>query len=234
MRATWSDIESLDAKINAGAQYEMMFETTRLLQFCTYWLIQRHSNDLDIDQRVTRLRAGLRKLDSALPRVLCGSDLAVFQSRHNYYRAAEAPDALSKRIASLAALRSGPDIVDIADQTRLSVEPVAAAYFNLGTALSLDWIREQTEELAADGPWQAVARTTLRDNVYALQRKLCLQVLAEARKQSPDQAVTAWLQRKRAAIDHIHHVLSDMRGLASMDFATLSVAVQAVRGTVES
>jgi glutamate dehydrogenase len=234
MRATWSDIEALDAKINAQAQYEMMFETTRLLRFCTYWLIHRHANDLDIDQRVTRLRAGLRKLNAALPRILSGSDLAVFQSRHEYYRSAKAPDALSKRIASLAALRSGPDIVDIAEQTQLPIESVAATYFGLGTALALDWIREQIEGLGAAGHWQAVARTTLRDNLYALQRKLCLQVLSEARKQPPEKAVAAWLDRKRAAIDHIRQVLSDMRALPSIDFATLSVAVQAVRGTVES
>jgi glutamate dehydrogenase len=234
MRSTWSDIEALDAKINAGAQYEMMFETTRLLRFCTYWLIHRHADDLDIDQRVTRLRAGLRKLDAALPRVLGGTDLTVFQARHEYYRKANAPEALSKRIASLAALRSGPDIVDIADQASLPVEAAAAAYFSLGTALSLDWIRDQIEILGVDGHWQAVARTTLRDNLFTLQRKLCLQVLSESRKKPPEKAVASWLDRKKVSIDHIRQVLSDMRALPSIDFATLSVAVQAVRGTEES
>ena len=40
MRDTWGDIEALDTKIDAQTQYEMMFETTRLLSFCTYWLLQ--------------------------------------------------------------------------------------------------------------------------------------------------------------------------------------------------
>ena len=70
MRTTWSDIEALDAKIDAQTQYEMMFETTRLLRFCTYWLIHRHPDALQIEQQVSRLRAGLTKLDDALPRVL--------------------------------------------------------------------------------------------------------------------------------------------------------------------
>jgi glutamate dehydrogenase len=234
MRATWGEIEALDAKIDARTQYEMMFETTRLLRFCTYWLIHRHADNLDIDERVTRLRAGLRKLDASLPKVLSGADLTVFQSRREHFRSANAPESLAKRIASLAALRSGPDIVDIADQTELAVEAAALAYFSLSTALSLDWIREQIEALGADGHWQAVARTTLRDNVYTLQRKLCLQVLQESRKQTPEQAVAAWLNRKRAALEHIRQVLSDMRALPSIDFATLSVAVQAVRGMAES
>ena len=35
MRDTWADIEALDTKVAATVQYEMMFETTRLLRFCT-------------------------------------------------------------------------------------------------------------------------------------------------------------------------------------------------------
>ena len=231
MRATWSEIEALDAKINAHTQYEMMFETTRLLRFCTYWLIHRHAGELQIEQQVTRLRTGLAKLDEALPRVLSGSDLTVFQNRRERYAKAQAPEALSKRMASLAALRCGPDLVDIADHTGLPIESVATAYFKLGTALSLDWIREQIETLGVDGHWQAVARTTLRDNIYDLQRKLCLQLLTESRRQAPAAAVETWLAKKRAAVSHIRQTLSEMRALPAMDFATLSVALQAVRGT---
>jgi glutamate dehydrogenase len=230
MRATWSEVEALDAKINARTQYEMMFETTRLLRFCTYWLIHRHASELQIEQQVTRLRTGLAKLDEALPRVLSGSDMAVFQSRRERYMKAQVPEALSKRMASLAALRSGPDLVDIADQTGLPIESVATVYFKLGTALSLDWIREQIETLAVDGHWQAVARTTLRDNIYDLQRKLCLQLLTESRRQSPATAVETWLAKKNTAVSHIKQTLSEMRALPAMDFATLSVALQAVRG----
>lgn len=234
MRATWSDIEALDAKIAAQTQYEMMFETTRLLRFCTYWLIHRHPNALQIEQQVSRLRSGLTKLDDALPRVLSGADLAVFQTRSESYRAAKVPEGLSKRMASLAALRSGPDLVDIADQTRLPIEAVASVYFSVGTALSLDWLREQIEKLGVDGHWQAVARTTLRDNIYDLQRRLCLQVLGKSPKAPSAQVVETWLKRKSTAIGHVRQTLGEMRALPVMDFATLSVALQAVRAMAES
>jgi glutamate dehydrogenase len=211
-----------------------MFETTRLLRFCTYWLIHRHPNALQIEQQVSRLRSGLTKLDAALPRVLSGADLAVFQTQREAYRAAKVPEALSKRMASLAALRSGPDLVDIADQTGLPIESVATVYFNVGTALSLDWIRQQIEWLGVEGHWQAVARTTLRDNTYDLQRKLCLQVLGKSQKAPAAQIVETWLSRKSAAASHVRQTLSEMRALPEMDFATLSVALQAVRGMAES
>jgi glutamate dehydrogenase len=234
MRDTWAEIEALDTKIPAATQYEMMFETTRLLRFCTYWLIHHHSERLDIEEQVSRLRAGLTKLDDALPRVLSGSDLDMFNARLERYQTAQAPDSLSKRMASLPALRSGPDLVEIAAASKLAIVAVANTYFGVGTALSLDWVREQVEMLSVEGHWQAVARTTLRDNVYELQRTLCLQVLRESRGRSPAAALAAWVERHRKAVDYTRQTINDMRSLPAMDFATLSVALQAVRRMTES
>ena len=136
-------------------------------------------------------------------------------------------------MASFAALRSGPDLVEIAEQAKLPIERAAATYFGLGTNLSLDWLREQIEELEVEGHWQAVARTTLRDNIYNLQRSLCLQVLSEGGKRDPEQAVGVWTRSHQRAVDYVRQTVSDMRALPEMDFATLSVALQAVRRMAE-
>ena len=243
MRDTWASIEALDTKIAAGVQYEMMFETTRLLRFCTYWLIHRQSGKLDIERQVSRFRSGMKELDGLLPRILMGDDLAAFNSRHSRYVAAAVPDKLARRMASLTALRSGPDLVEITEQTGLPLERAATLYFGVGTALSLDWIREQVEMLGVEGHWQAVARTTLRDNVYNLQRALSLQVIAESKRSpkdakrlstaTPAEVLESWTTRHRAAVDYLRQTVSDMRALPAMDFATLSVALQAVRRMTE-
>ncbi|HEY0940199.1 MAG TPA: NAD-glutamate dehydrogenase [Steroidobacter sp.] len=239
MRDTWADIEALDTKIAAGVQYEMMFETTRLLRFCTYWLIHRQSGKLDIERQVSRFRSGMKELDGLLPRVLTGDDLTAFTHRHSRYIAAAVPDKLARRMASLTALRSGPDLVEITEQTGLPLERAATLYFGVGTALALDWIREQVEALGVEGHWQAVARTTLRDNVYNLQRALSLQVIAESKrsqkgtKAPPADVLEGWITRHRAAVDYLRQTVSDMRALPAMDFATLSVALQAVRRMTE-
>ena len=228
MRDTWISIEALDTQIDASTQYEMMFETTRLLRFCSYQLIRGQQGQLDIEQQVTRLRAGLKQLDAALPAVLSGADLQAFETRRARYRAARVPDALSKRMASLQALRSGIDLIELAEPAKLSVDTVAAVYFAIGTALSLDWLREQIEALGVEGHWQAVARSTLRDNLYSLQRALCAQALKQ-RKVEPQQAVQSWLEQHGSAVEYLRRVLTEMRALPMMDFATLSVALQAVR-----
>jgi glutamate dehydrogenase len=115
----------------------------------------------------------------------------------------------------------------------LPVATAARVYFGVGTALSLDWIREQIERLSVEGHWQAVARTTLRDNIYNLQRMLCTQVLSESRQRAPEQAVQTWVSRHQKAVDYLRQTVNDMRSLPEMDFATLSVALQAVRRMAE-
>jgi glutamate dehydrogenase len=210
-----------------------MYETTRLLRFCTYWLIHHQSGKLEIERQVSRLRRGLADLDAALPGVLSGTDLTFFESRRAQYREANVPDALAKRMASLAALRSGPDLVEIAENAKLPVTAAARVYFGVGTALLLDWIREQIESLGVEGHWQAVARTTLRDNIYNLQRVLCTQVLNESRQRAPEQALQAWIARHQKSVDYLRQTVNDMRSLPEMDFATLSVALQAVRRMAE-
>lgn len=229
MRKTWADIEALDNRIAAKVQYEMMHETARLVRFGTYWLIRHQPDSLNIDQQVQRFRRGLTELDNAIPDVLTGADLAAFETRYAQYRAANVPEALCNRMATLNALRSGLDLVAIAEKTRLPIERAARIYFAVGHLVSLDWLRERIESLSVTGHWQAVARATLRDNVYDLQRILCLQVLKGPSRGTVDAVLGGWAARRKSAVEVVRSTMNDMRSLPEMDFATLSVAVQAIR-----
>ncbi len=229
MRTTWGQIEALDTQIEAALQYEMMYETTRLLQFVTYWLINQQSEALHIEQQVKRLRSTLTKLDRALPDILSGEDKLEFERRCDRMLAANTPAPLARRIASLPTLRSGPDLVDIAQTLQLDITFTATVYFSLSTALSLDWLRNCIEQLNVEGHWQAVARSTLRGTIYDLQRTLTLQALQTSNTGNPQDVLDKWLHAKGDAIDSLHQQISEMRALPQMDFATLSVALQAVR-----
>src|SRR5690606_11349531 len=91
------------------------------------------------------------------------------------------------------------------------------------------WLGERIESLSVTGHWQAVARATLRDNVYDLQRILCLQVLKGPSRGTVDAVLGGWAARRKSAVEAVRSTMNDMRSLPEMDFATLSVAVQAIR-----
>src|SRR5690606_18510785 len=82
------------------------------------------------------------------------------------------PAKLARRIAALRPLYAALDIADIAEKQAMDVRNVAAAYFHIESRLDLGWLREEIEKLPVDGHWQAIARGTLRDNLYSQQRRI--------------------------------------------------------------
>ena len=110
------------------------------------------------------------------------------------------PEHLASRIASLEALHCALDLVEVARAARVRIGYAAKAYFDLGERIGLTWIKEQIESLAADGHWQGVARGTLRDNLYELQRKITAAVLA-CKGRDAGARVGHWIARHAAPLD---------------------------------
>jgi glutamate dehydrogenase len=227
-RNIWSQIEALDNHIPAAVQYTAMFQTTRLLRHMTYWLLENRRNDLDIERAVSRYASKVTELFHELPDVLSVTQKARMTALRSQLVEQHVPEQLAARIASLEELHSALDLVEVTMAGRVKIVYAAKAYFDLGERIGLTWIKEQIEALAADGHWQAVARGTLRDNLYALQSKITLAVL-RCKGRDAEARVEQWLSRHSAAVDALKRVVVDLRTGTPPDFATISVALQAVR-----
>jgi glutamate dehydrogenase len=228
VREIWAEIEGLDNRIPAAVQYTAMFQTTRLLRHMTYWLLEKRRNDLDIERAVSRYAAKVAELSRELPDVLSVTEQARLNVLRSRLIEQHVPEQLASRIASLEALHCALDLVDVAAASRLGVGYAAKAYFDLGERIGLTWLREQIEGLAVEGHWQAVARGTLRDNLYELQREITGAVLS-SKGRDAGARVGHWIDRHAAPVDALKRIVVDLRTGAAPDFATLSVALQAVR-----
>ncbi len=229
MRELWADIEALDDRVPAALQYDMAHETTRLLRHLTYWVLRNHGSGLDIERAVKRLRPGIQELMAALPELVEGLETERYDRGLKRFGADGVPEHVARRIASLGAIHSSVDIVEVALARRAPILDAARVYFGLGAAIGLDWIRGEIERLGVEGHWQALARGTLREDAYALQRRLCDQVLARGRRGDAAARVDAWLKAGGASVDSLARTVREMRAIGSTDFPTLSVALQAVR-----
>jgi len=232
VRDIWSQIEALDNKIPAAVQYTAMFQTTRLLGHMSYWLLENRRNDLDIKRAVSRYAPKVALLYRELPGALAVTEAARLAALRSQLIEQQVPDALAARIASLDSMLCALDLVEVATAARVQMGYAARAYFALGESIGLTWIKEQIESLGADGHWQAVARGTLRDNLYALQRRITAAVLA-CRGRDAAARVERWISRHAAAVESLRRVVVDLRTGSPPDFATLSVALQAVRRLIQ-
>jgi glutamate dehydrogenase len=227
-RYIWTQIERLDNTVAAAVQYTAMSQTTRLLRHMTYWLLENRREDLDIERGVSRYAVKVGELFHGLADVLSATEHARLRVQRSHLIEQHVPDDLAARIASLEVMHCALDLAEVAMAARLDVQYAAKAYFDIGERLGLTWIKEQIESLQADGHWQAVARGTLRDNLYELQRKITGAVLA-CKGRDAGARVDKWIAQHTVPVDALKRVVVDLRTGTPPDFATLSVALQAVR-----
>ena len=232
VREIWAQIEALDDLSPADVQYTAMFQTTRLLRHVSYWLLENRRADLDIERAVRRYAAPVAQLSQRLGAALSATERARMNTQRSQLIEQHVPEALASRLAALEFLHCALDLVETATAAHRDVGFAAKAYFDIGERIGLTWIKDQIETLAAEGHWQAVARSTLSDNLFALQRRITAAVLA-CRGRSPDARVDDWLARHAVPVESLKRVVVDLRTGAAPDFATLSVALQAVRRLVQ-
>ena len=229
IRSVWQDIEALDNSVHANVQYSMMLQTQRLIKHATQWFLDRRDLIGDIAAAVERYHAGASNLAGSVEDVLCGHEQTRYEEARDLYAETGVPAKLAERMAALRPMTAVLDILEVAETTQRGAAFVASVYFRLGEDVHLDWIRDQIERLAVDGHWQAMARGSLRENLYTLQSRLAEQVVRGGSESSATEAVDAWLESRSERVEHIRHTTREMRASGPLDFPTASVALQEIR-----
>ena len=222
MRDVWERIEALDNKVTANLQYEMAFQTSRLLRHVTYWLLASRTRTAGgcrgggVPRRRAAARGGNPR--AAHRRGTCDA------SRRAASDITEGgvPPALAVRIASLEALNAALDIAEICrrpprERCRYRARVLRGRYPH---RVSTGCVRS-IEKLTVDGPWQAIARSGLRDAALRVQRRLTERVLARKDRGSAQARVSAWVEAAGKDLAHWQRTLTDMRAAGASDFATL-------------
>lgn len=229
-RSLWTEIEALDNKVPASLQTAMHVQIGRLLKHATHWLLDRPENSADIAKAVGRFGPGIASLAEILEQVLGPVETNAYGEVVQQYVDLGVPSELARRIAALRPLYAALDIADIAEKQSMDVRNVASAYFHIESRLDLGWLREGIDTLTVEGHWQAIARGTLRDNLYSQQRRITALALRQPKKgASATEVVNAWLAEREQRVQHAQRVLADMRTAGTLDFATASVALQEIR-----
>ena len=229
MRHLWVEIEQLDNRVPAAVQYDMQYASARALRHATYWILAHRPRSLAVESAVAQLQPGLAELIASAPKLVAGSLRTRIDGTRERLAQAGVPHAIAMRIATLELLQSGLYIVDLAARRRTPLLTAARVYLHLGTVLDLDGLRVQIDQLPAEGHWQSVARGSLRETLYTLHRSLAETILGARRRGDPLHAADAWLAARPDAVEHLRRIFTDMAGAPTVDFPTLSVALQALK-----
>jgi glutamate dehydrogenase len=204
----------------------MLLGSRRMVERATRWLLRARRQPLDIAAEVARFGPGARAVAGALPGILVESEQEAWRARVEQLTGEGVPAALAGRVATLGALFSALDIVEVAAATDRPVEEVAALHFELGGRLHLHWLRDRIAVLARDNRWQAMARAALRDDLFSLHAELTAEVLRFG-------SLEEWLEANRPAVERTQEILGEIRAGGTFDLTTLPVALREVRNLIQ-
>lgn len=228
--ALWQKISELDNYVAANVQLEMLDLIRKMANRATLWFLQNAVRPLDISNNIERYSDGIQSLSESLSQSLVKEDQAVLKQTAIDYQSQQVPEALAWRVAGLPYLFPVLDIVEVARQADRKPTFIAQLFHHLGAKLELHWLRDQIEQLSQEDHWTRLARATLRDELYRLQRTLTAQVLefVTTEDKDPESVIETWRDAHQFLLDRYMQRFVEFKS-GGVDLALISVALNEVQ-----
>ena len=234
LRTIWRDIEALDNKLPAAVQTEMMIAVARLLERAVLWLLRSGYGKLDVAAFTGEFKPRIAAMQNHLGEILPASMLGTVRVRQAELMEDGIPEDLAQRVASLDVMSSAMDIINISrTDAAHDVQEVARVYFGIGSRFGLDRLRNATNGISAETPWQKTALQAMVDDLFNYQSALASRVIAETSGTAGD-PVEAWLAQRPRVVERVDQTMHDFRAATTVDLAMLTVAARQFRVLVES
>ncbi len=219
-------IEALDNQIDAQLQLKMMNSLRRMVRRATRRFLTLRDRSLTITEQIQRYRPSYLTLQDTLMEVLAAEEVALVNQESQDLQVQQVPADIACAMAKMNSLYSVLDLTEIAEQTDQDIVEVASLYFNLGTKIGLHWFLDQINQQNVDNHWQALARSSFREDLDWQQRLLTISALKWAAKMESQQALDEWLLAHDSVLDRWNHMLADFKTGNTHEFAKFSVLLR--------
>ena len=224
----WTAIDALDNQLSSNKQYGLMARPIGLFKHVTGWLLSNHYYRKPIGEIVARFTEPMQELEALLPGALPPSYREDWNKAVKTMQGDGVPKELARQLANTKVMGSGPDLVELADSSGVSLADAAAAYFSIGERLRIPWLLSSIVGLQVQGKWQALARSNLRDDSYRLHRLLAGRILEHPGETSAAR-IEAWFQQHPIKIGFAEKRMQELQTAGGGDFLALAVGVRELR-----
>ncbi|RMI37077.1 NAD-glutamate dehydrogenase [Streptomyces triticirhizae] len=231
----WDTAERLDNEVPAATLTRIRLHARRLVERGARWLLNNRPQPLKLADTTELFGERVAQVWAELPTLLRGRELAHLGAQHEELAEAKVPDELARRVAGFSAVFPALDIVAVADRTGRELLDVAEVYYHLSDELSISRLQERISELPRADRWQSMARTAIREDLYAAHQLIAADVLAEGGPEAtPEERFAAWAERSAAVLNRARATLHEIQSSDSFDLANLSVAMRTMRTLLRS
>ncbi|HVY53704.1 MAG TPA: hypothetical protein VHA13_04220 [Gammaproteobacteria bacterium] len=113
--------------------------------------------------------------------------------------------------------------------SHFSLEEVARTYYLLGNELHLAWLRQSMSAYSVETQWDELGRSSFRDDLDKVQRKLTVNVLSltkKMKKATIEERVEAWMKEQHIFVNRWKNLIADIKASDNAQFVTYSVLLR--------
>ena len=229
----WADVAALDNLAPTVAQAQLNLEIRRLLDRATRWFLTTRGGRLDVAKEIDRFAAPVQALMPRVPELLVGIEAERLADRTQDFVDLGAPEDLANSVASLLDVFSLLDIVQVASRHQADAETVARIYFALSERFGIDRLLAAITQLPRSDRWDALARSSLRSDLYGAIAGLTARVMRVAPEGTdPFERIALWEASNTEGQARARSTLTEIAESSTPTLATISVALRVIRTLV--
>ncbi len=229
LKTRWHQVNALDYQVDSTAQYDMHQSMSDSLKTQVLWMLRNLIQPYNIGDMIARYKDAVVTLFDLPAEVLSAS---AFEG-HSVHVKAYCDKGVGKDLAGFVStfhvLRSGADIIRIAEDTNKSVDYVAQVHFAIGDMLGLDWLSQRASRLQLEDHWEDLAIRSLIEDMADQQRTHVAAVCAGAGKKSASSALQAWCETEATKLIRVERLVDELKSSGAMSVAKLSFAAKHLR-----
>ncbi|WP_075635944.1 NAD-glutamate dehydrogenase [Rhizobium rhizosphaerae] len=220
--ALYARIDALDNRIGGALQNSLYDDVGRIFAVVTERALRTRIVAGPLGAAVARLSQALGELKAVLTDSISDEALAFARSRAEALTADGAPADLAEAIATLLPMTLLPDILQIADDTGVSLTRTAQSYFAVTERLKVGALLVAADRVVVTDPYEAMALSRAIGDLAQARRAITIAALT-AHKDEED-PVAAWQEHARERVQRVIGELSTLTEKGEATLAKLTVA----------
>lgn len=201
-------IDALDNKVSGAVQLSLYATIQDVAVGRILWFLSNVSFAEGIEAVVKRYRASISAVMTALDDSLPAHWQAEREARIAELVAAQVPEDLARRIASVQALSAAADIAHLAHITGRPLPDVARTFFAVGRYFGADDIVRQVRSISAQDYYDRLALDRAMSQLETGLRRICGQVLADGL--SGQRGLESYVEAHRDEVERMHGTIRNI------------------------
>lgn len=216
----WNEIETLDNKVDAKVQIQILSIINNFLEHITLWILFYNADDINITRLIKTYKQGSNKLLNLSNLFEHTISEKLLQKKTEFIKN-NIPPKMAQRLINLSPMRSSLDIINIANQTKCNIKKITTIYADLWIKLDIGYILQKLSDFDVFKLADVKAVSFLAKSISKSQKTIIIQMLENNQKNGPKNIIKQWEEENKEKIKIFTDLLNELKISNSSNFTAI-------------